>query len=126
TNVDERAGKERADEIDIDREAAAYAAADRAGDDAAFLEGFLEPGPGAHALRLLARQPRLAEAVLDRIERDLDVVADRDLELALFVQTLARRDHRLRLEAGVHDHDVVVHVDDLAHQDRAGLDLLGS
>src|SRR5690606_18078686 len=67
-NVDERPRQECADEIDIDGEAAAYAAADRAGHDVALIEGFLEPGPRASSFGFLARKPRLAEAVLDGIE----------------------------------------------------------
>src|SRR5690606_35175513 len=43
--VDERAGEERANEIDIDREAAADTSADRAGDDLVLLERLFEPGP---------------------------------------------------------------------------------
>src|SRR5690606_286401 len=70
-HVDERAGQERAHEIDVDREAAAHAAADHAGDYLALLERLLEAAPGARALRLLARQPRLAVTVLDAVEGDL-------------------------------------------------------
>ena len=123
-HVDERARQERADEIDVDREAAADAAADHARDDLALLEGLFEARPGARALGLLARQARLAEAVLDGIERDLDVVADFDFELAALVEKLIGRDDGLGLESGVDDDHVVVHADDDAGEDRSRLDLL--
>jgi len=66
-HVDERARQERADQLDVDREAAAHAAADHALHDLALLERFLEARPRTRALGLLARQTRLAEAVLDGV-----------------------------------------------------------
>ena len=53
------------------------------------LERLLEARPRPGALGLLARQAGLAEAVLDGVQRDLDLVADRDLDLAAFVLELA-------------------------------------
>src|SRR5690606_14436801 len=100
-NVDERARKERPHEIDIDGEAAAHAAADGARDDAAVFERLLEARPRAAPFRLLARKPRFAKAVLDGIERDLDLVAYRYLELAFVVQELAGRYDGLGLETCV-------------------------
>ena len=75
-HVDERAGQERAHEVDLDGEAALDAAVDDALDDLLLLERLLEARPGAGALGLLARQARFAVAVLDAVERDFDVVAD--------------------------------------------------
>ena len=57
-----------------------------------FSNARLEPGPGSRALGLLARQAGLARAVLDAVERDFDGLADRDLDLALFVLELVRRE----------------------------------
>ena len=111
-HVDERARQERADEIDVDRESAANAAADRARDDLALLERLFEASPSASALGFLARQTRLAEAVLDGIERHFDVVADFDFELAAFVEKLIGRDDGLGLQSGVDDHHVGVNADD--------------
>ena len=51
-----------------------------------------------HALarfRLLAGELGGAESVLDGIERDLDTVADRDLQLAVLVSELVDRNGRL-------------------------------
>ncbi len=123
-HVDERARQERANEVDVDREAAAYAAADRALDDLALLERLLEPRPSARALGFLARQARLAEAVLDGVERHFDLVADFDFELAALVEKLIGWDDRLGLQPGVDDHHVGVNADDDAGEDRTGLDLL--
>jgi hypothetical protein len=88
-DVDERARQERAHELDIDSEAAANAAADRALDDLAFVEGAFEVDPGSRPLGLFAREARFAEAVLDGIERDLDLVADVDFDLTLLIEKLA-------------------------------------
>ena len=123
-HVDERARQERANEVDVDREAAAYAAADRALDDLALLERLLEARPGARALGFLARQARLAEAVLDGVERHFDLVADFDFELAALVEKLIGWDDRLGLQPGVDDHHVGVNADDDAGEDGTGLDLL--
>ena len=100
------------------------AAADHALDDLALLERLLEARPRARALGLLARQARLAEAVLDGVESDLDVVADFDFELAALVEELIGRDDGLGFQSRVDDHHVLVHADDGAGEDRARLDLL--
>ena len=76
-HVHERAGQEGAHVVEFDGEAALDAAVDHALDDLALGEGFFEAGPGAGALGFLARQAGLAGAVLDGIERDLDLLADR-------------------------------------------------
>jgi hypothetical protein len=63
-HVDERPGKERADVLDLHREAALDAAGDHAGDDLGFVEGLLEARPCTGTLGLLARQPGFTRAVL--------------------------------------------------------------
>ena len=123
-HVDERAGQECAHVLDLDREAALDAAGDDAGDDLLLVEGLLEAGPGARALGLLARQARLAGAVLDRVERDFDGVAGLDLDLAAFVLELLERNDGLGLEADVDDDDVVGDVDDQPGQDHSRADAL--
>jgi hypothetical protein len=105
-HVHERARQEGAHEIDLDGEAALDPAVDQARDDLALLERGLEAFPGAGPLRLLARQARLARAVLDAVEGHFHVVADADLDFPTFVLELLRRDHGLGLEAGAHQNDV--------------------
>ena len=90
-HVDERAGQERAHEIDLDGEAALDAAVDEALDDLLLLERRLEALPGAGTLGLLAREARFAGAVLDAVECDFDVVADADFDFAALVLELLRR-----------------------------------
>src|SRR5690606_31064547 len=106
-----------------DREAALDAAVDHALDDLALGESLLEAGPGARTLGLLARQARLAGAVLDGVQCHLDLLADGDVHLTLFVAELLRGNHGLGLEAYADDHDVGIHVDDGAGQDLARTDL---
>ena len=77
------------------------------GHDLGLVEGLFEARPGARALGLLARQARLAGAVLDRVEGDLDLVAGLDLDLAAFVLELLEGNDGLGLEAYVDDDDVV-------------------
>src|SRR5690606_40482076 len=103
-DVDERARQESADLVDVDRETALDLAADHAFDDFAGLERLLETRPGARTLRLLARQPGLAEAVLHRVEGDFDLVADGHFELAVVIVELLDGNHAFGLEAGVDDH----------------------
>ena len=79
-----------------------------------FVECLFESRPGARALGLLARQARLAGAVLDGVERDFDLIAGLDLDLAAFVLELLERNDGLGLEADVDDDDVVGDVDDRA------------
>src|SRR5690606_33055175 len=98
TYVDERSGKERADEIDLDREAALDAAIDDALDDFLLLECLFEPRPGAGTLGLFARQARFTGAIFDAVERDFDAVARDDFDFAAFVLELLDGDDGLALE----------------------------
>ena len=123
-HVHERTGQERADVVEFDGESALDAAIDDALDDLALGEGLLEAGPGAGALRFLARQPRLARTVLDGIQRHLDLLADDDFHFPVFVPELFRRNHRLGLQPDADDHDIRIDVDDDAGKDLARPDLL--
>src|SRR5688572_11784813 len=124
-HVDERAGQERPHEIDLDGEAAFDAAVDDALDDLLLLECLLQARPGARALGLLARQARLAVAVLDAVERDFHVVADGDFDLTAFVLELLDGDYGFALQARIDEHYVGADVHDASHEDRTGLDFLG-
>jgi hypothetical protein len=123
-HVHKRSGQERADVVELHGKPALDAAVDHALDDLALGEGLFEAGPGARALRLLARQAGLAGAVLDGVERDLNFLADVNIDFAAVILELVGRYHGLGLEPDAHDHDVGIHVDDGAGQDLAGLDLL--
>src|SRR5690606_13801659 len=122
-HVDQRARQERADVLDVDGEAALDLAADAADHGLVLLERFLQLVPDHGALGLLARQHGLAEAVLDRVQRHLDGVADGDVDLAGVVTELLDRDDALGLQARVDDHHVGTHVHDGTGDDGAGLEL---
>ena len=81
-DVDLRARQERHRAVEIDREAALDLVEDDARDLLVALERLLELAPALLAARLVARQHRLAERVLDALEIDLDGVADLDLVAA--------------------------------------------
>src|SRR5690606_21187605 len=122
-HVDQRAGQERADVLDVDGEAALDLPADAAGDGLGLLEGFLEFVPHHGAPGLLAPQHGLAEAVLERVQRHLDGVAHAHVDLAVLVAKLLDRDDALGLQAGIDDDHVGTHVDDGTGDDRTGLEL---
>ena len=75
-NIDLRAGQERHGAVEIDGEAALDAAEDHAGDAGLVVEGLLQLDPAFLAPRLVARQHRFAQRVLDALEIDFDLVAD--------------------------------------------------
>ena len=80
-HVDQRTRQEAADILDVDGEAALDLAADAAGDGGVGLQGFFELVPHHRALGFLARQHGLAKAILERVERDFDFIADGHVEL---------------------------------------------
>ena len=85
--------------------------------------GVFQLVPDHGALGFLARQHGFAEAVFERVERDLDFVADGDFELARLVAELFDRHDAFGLQAGVdHDH-VGADFDDDAGDDGARLEL---
>src|SRR6185437_3896260 len=119
-HVHQRAGQKSPHVIDLDGEATLDATGDHAGDDLAVVECRLEPRPGARALGLLTRQARLAGAVLDRVERDLDLIARIHLDLTALVLELLERDDSLGLQSDIDDDHVGTDVDHQACQDHAG------
>ena len=122
-HVDQRTRQERADVLDVDGEAALDLAADAAGDGLVGFQGFFELVPHHGALGLLARQHGFAEAVLERVERDLDFVADGHVDLAGVVTELFDRHDAFGLQAGVDHDDVGADLDDDAGDDGARLQL---
>ena len=78
----------------------------------ALLHRGFEVVPGLEALGLVARQPGLAVAVLERLDGDGDEVAGLDLDFAAVVLEFLDRDEALGLQSGVDDDEVVVDADD--------------
>ena len=74
-HVDLAARQEGHGAVEIDGEAALHLVEDLAGDGLVLLEHHFEADPALLAARLLARQHRLAERVLDALQIDLDLVA---------------------------------------------------
>jgi hypothetical protein len=92
-------------------------------DGVASLERLLEASPGLGSLGLVPRQLGRTEAVFDGIECDLDLIADIDLDITVFVAELIDGDDGLGLEPGV-DRDVLVaDVHHGSHDDGAGAHL---
>src|SRR4029079_15492611 len=87
-HVAEGARQERTDVLDVGGEAALDLAGNAAGHCGVGGLRFLELVPPQRTLGFLAREHRLAEAILDGVERDLDLVAYVDFELALLILDL--------------------------------------
>ncbi len=77
-----------------------------------FLKACLELAPAFLAARLVARQHRLAERVLDALQIDFDGVADLDFVSAARALEFTERDAPLGLGSDVDDGDVLLDADD--------------
>src|SRR5205823_13067848 len=99
--------QERHRAVEIDGETALDLIEDLAGNLLVLLERLFQAGPTLLAARLLARQDRLAERVLDPLEIDLDRVADLDRRLAAGPVEFLQRQAALGLQADVNDRDVL-------------------
>ena len=119
-HVHEGSGEEGADAAQIDREATLHLAVDHALDGIARLERLVQELPGRMTLCLFPRQAGGAGAVFYRVEGNLDLVADGDLEPALGVEKLVLGDDAFRLEARVNDHGVGGDVHHSAGDDGTG------
>ena len=97
TDVDLRAGQEGDGAAEVDGEAALHAAEDHALDAVAGGELALELVPRGFAAGAVARQHRLAGRILDPVDIDLDLVADRDLGLLAGHREFAQRNAAFRL-----------------------------
>src|SRR5262249_3567755 len=113
-DVDLGARQERHRAVEIDREAALDLIEDDALHPLAVLEALFELAPALLAARLVARQDRLAERVLDPLEIDLDGVADLELGLPARTRELAQRHAAFGLGADVDDGEILLDPDDRA------------
>src|SRR4051812_43944459 len=111
-DVDLRARQERHRAVKIDGEAALDLVEDHAGDLLVVLECGLELAPALLAARLVARQYRLAERILDALQIDFDGVADLDLVSTARALEFTERDAPLGLQADVDDREVLLDADD--------------
>ena len=122
-DVDLGARQERDRAVEIDREAALDLIEDDAVDLLVAVEGLLELAPAFLAARLVAREHRFAERILDALEINLDLVADLDLAAAAGTGKFADRDAAFGLRADVDQRHVLFDTDDLAFDDGAFLQI---
>src|SRR5450432_732448 len=113
TQVDQGAGKEGADAVHHDGEAALHLAAHDTLDDGAVGERIVEARPRGELLRLVARELGRAEAVFEGFDGDRHEVAGLHFDLAAVVLEFFGGDGAFRLESRVDDHDVRIDRDDL-------------
>src|SRR5262249_40184870 len=92
---------------EIDGEAALDLVEYLAGDLLVLLERFLEADPAFLATRLLARQDRLTERILDALQVDLHRVADLDLAVASGSGEFLQGQAAFGLETDVDDRNVL-------------------
>ncbi len=102
TDVDLRAGQERAD-ADVHGETALDALDDAADDDLALGIGLLDLVPDLHLLGFFAREDDVAFAVFGALEQHVDDVAGLDRDLAGLVDELVDGDDAFGLVADVDD-----------------------
>ena len=118
-DVDLRARQEGHGAVEIDGEAALDLIEDDAGHLLLIVEGLLQLAPAFLAPRLVARQHRFAERVLDALKVDLDGVADLDVGLAAGGGEFAQCDAPFGFGADVDDGHILFDADDLALDDGA-------
>ena len=118
TNIDLAARQKRDGAVEIDREAALDLIEDDPFNLFLFLESLFELDPAFLAPRLVARDDRLAERVLDPLEIDLDLVADGELAFAPGPLKFLERHAAFGLQTEIDDGDVFFDGDDAALDDR--------
>ena len=115
------ARQERHRAVEIDGEAALDLIEDDALDLLIVVERLLELAPALLAARLVAREHRLAERILDPLQIDLDGVADLELRLPARSGEFAQRHPPFGLGADVDDGEILLDADDGALDDGAFL-----
>ena len=118
-NVDLAPRQEGDGAVEVDGEAAFDLVEDDPFDLLVLLERLLELDPALLAPRLVARDDRLAERVLDPLEIDLDLVAEARRGIAAVIGEFLEGDAPFRLQADVDDGHVLFDRDDLALDDRS-------
>ena len=112
TDIDLRARQERHRAVEIDGEAALDLVEDRAGDLLVILERGLELAPAFLAARLVAREHRLTERVLDALQVDFHFVADLEVLAAAGAGEFAQLNAPFGLQSDVDDGDILLDADD--------------
>src|SRR5579871_5444761 len=118
-DVDLAAREKRDGAIEVDGVAALDLIEDDAGDLLIRLEGLLQFHPAFLAARLVARQHRLAQRILDPLEINLDLVADLQACIAAWPAELTQGHAAFGLQADIDDGDVLFDSDHVSFDDRA-------
>src|SRR6202035_3117340 len=118
-DIDLAARQERHRAVEIDRKPALDLVEDDARDLLVALERLLELAPAFLATRLVAREDRFAERVLDPLQIDLDGIADLELVRPAGPGEFAQRHATLGLQADVDDGDILLDADDGPLDDRS-------
>src|SRR5438105_1364551 len=111
-DIDLTARQKRYGAVEIDGEAALDLVEDDAFDLFLFLEGLFELDPAFLAPRLVARNDRLAERVLDPLKINLDLVADGELAFAPGPLKFLERNAAFGLQTEIDDGDLFRQRDD--------------
>ncbi len=119
TDIDLRARQERHGAVEIDGEAALDLIEDDALNLLLVLERAFELAPALFAARLVARQDRFTERVLDALQVNLDLIADLDFVAAAGSGEFAQLDAAFGLQSDVDDGDVLFDADDDSLDHRA-------
>ena len=119
SNIDLAAGQERHGAVEVDREATLDLVEDDTLDLLLLLEGLFELDPALLAARLVTRDHRLTERVLDALQVDFDLVADAGQFVPTVIGKFLERDAPFGLETEVDHRDILFDGDDQALDDRS-------
>src|SRR6266508_266460 len=111
-DVDLRARQERHRAVEVDREPAFDLIKDDALNLFVALERLLQLAPAFLAPRLVARQHRLAERVLDALQIDFDGIPDFQFGLAAGTREFANRHAAFGLQTDIDDGEILLDPDD--------------
>ena len=118
-HVDLAAGQKGDGAVEVDREAALHLVEDDAFDLLLGVEFLFEAGPAFLAARLITRQHRLTQRILDALQIDLDRVADLEFRRLARQSELANGHAALHLEADIDHGQIFLDGCDLALYDAA-------
>ena len=118
TDIDLAARQKRDGAVEIDCETALDLIEDDPFNLFLFLESFFELDPAFLTPRLVARDDRLAERVLNPLKIDLDLIADDQLAFAAGPLKFLERDAAFGLQTEIDDGNVFFDRDDTALDDR--------
>lgn len=124
-DINQGARQERTDAVNVDSEAAFNLTVDNALDHFFSSESSFQNNPALGALGFFTGQLGFAEAVFDRVQRNVNFVTDLDGQFASFVVELLERDDTLGLQASVYGNPVAVDVDNDTGDDCTRLKIEG-